>query len=190
MSSFARRRIAGAGLAVAIHLTIGASILRTQEFSGDHVPDVELEITYFAAPQLPPADAPPEPRRRDEARTARTEDPSALPIPNIQGPPTEIVASAGLELADGKVVDYPTLINLCRTQYPDEIPARSAATTVVMRVFVMPDGRIAQGTVSVSSGDEALDQAAFRCVQAFANVEPAIQGEAPAGAWQTITTVW
>jgi outer membrane biosynthesis protein TonB len=108
-------------------------------------------------------------------------------------PPTEVVARLPYgERGDrtGEVVSVRDVVQSCRQAHPDELRRADHDIEVALRVFVLPDGRIAQGAVAVSSGNQDFDRVVFQCVQAFANVNPLIVNASPVGSWQTISTRW
>jgi outer membrane biosynthesis protein TonB len=108
-------------------------------------------------------------------------------------PPTEVMALLPYgERGDrvGEMVSAADVVQSCRHAHPAELQRADHDIAVALRVFVQPDGRIAQGEVAVSSGDQNFDRLVFQCVQALANVSPLVIDSNPVGSWQTISTRW
>jgi TonB family protein len=82
------------------------------------------------------------------------------------------------------------MVHRCREAYPTALASLPPDVTVALQVFVMPDGRIAQGRIERSSGDAEVDQTVFKCVQTYANLEPTIVDGNPVGSWQAVTAQW
>jgi TonB family protein len=91
---------------------------------------------------------------------------------------------------EAQVFDAADLVERCRNAHSEVLAAVDEPATVVLRVFVLPDGKIAQGVVAASSGNSELDRAVFQCVQAYANLEPAMAAGSPVGSWQRLSTSW
>lgn len=110
------------------------------------------------------------------------------------GPPTETpeyIASHSLPDGEAIVQDAPALRGLCVRTYPVELTSDVAASAEIgLRVFVMPDGRIGQGTVVSSSGDGQLDLLTLKCLQANARLEAQPDNSTPNGSWQRLTWQW
>lgn len=112
----------------------------------------------------------------------------------VNGPPTETPEYlVGHFLPDGEAIvrDAPALRGLCVHTYPVELTSDIAMSAEIgLRVFVMPDGRIGQGTVVRSSGDQHLDLLTLKCLQANARLETQPDSSTPNGSWQRLTWLW
>lgn len=156
--------------------------------------DDRLQVVSLTLAGLPPIESvpdPPQDRRRVESRFHAITRPKAAP--ELLGPPTEALAPLGPSAGDGRdgrVLDPDGLARRCRDAAAPALLAGDRDVTVSLRVFVLPDGRIAQGQIERSSGDEEIDRAVFRCVQAYASVEPLVVDDGPVGSWQIVTTAW
>lgn len=117
-----------------------------------------------------------------------------LEVPRESGPPTETAASiAGVLGPDlpAKVVAARELWEVCQRVYPEELgPVRAEPTTIVLRVYVMADGRIGQSAVTSSSGDPHLDFITMKCLQTYGHLEPARDDDLPTGSWQQLSWNW
>jgi outer membrane biosynthesis protein TonB len=114
-------------------------------------------------------------------------------VPASSSPPTEVSALLPYgERGDrvGEMVRAEDVVQSCRHAHPIELQRADHDIDVALRVFVLPDGRIAQGAVAVSSGNKDFDRVVFQCVQALANVTPLVVDSNPVGSWQTISTHW
>lgn len=111
-----------------------------------------------------------------------------------KGPPTESadsIAAAASPDGEATVYDAPALRELCLHAYPVELASNAASSGEIdLRVFVMPDGRIGQGVVVSSSGDERLDLLTLKCLQANGHLTVRSDDSAPNGSWQRLQWFW
>ncbi|MBS0422256.1 MAG: hypothetical protein JSR66_31415 [Proteobacteria bacterium] len=120
--------------------------------------------------------------------------PVTLRIPASEGPPTESRIAVEQNLApdrDAHILDPTDLRSDCKALYPSVLASeRATGQTIELRVFVMPDGRIGQGTITHSSGDENLDLLTLRCLQAYSHLDTVLDDDLSTGSWQKITWNW
>lgn len=112
--------------------------------------------------------------------------------PSLSGPPTETVASLMARLTpeiDARPLDAQRVRETCQRVY-GELTSERAVAQMELRVFVTPDGRIAQGNVTDSSGDADLDWLTLKCLQIYAQLEPAPSDQFPTGSWQRLAWQW
>jgi TonB family protein len=101
-----------------------------------------------------------------------------------------ILAPALLIVAQAQVVSErlnrpPTsnpYLPLAEPEYPAESRLASEEGTVVLRVYVLEDGRVADAEVKQSSGYPKLDAAAVQRALSW-RLKPALSNGAPVGAW-------
>jgi outer membrane biosynthesis protein TonB len=189
------RIIAGAA-ALIVNLLLLAALTMPTSGSGGFPAETPERVLVFLADTTSTAHEPlPKQAPHERHRSIGAPVPHAiLSVPLISGPPTETLASIAQNVLpdrDATVIDIPGLRDTCQRSYPGEFTSELAeGATMVLRVFVMPDGRIGQGTVTSSSGDEYLDLMTLKCVQAYAQLNPAKDDESPIGSWQRLTWHW
>jgi TonB family protein len=117
-----------------------------------------------------------------------------LAVRHAAGPPTETPASIAQRLLPdgvGEVVDAAAVRETCQRSRPGFFTSEVAeGAEMVLRIFVTPDGRIGQGTVIGSSGDEVLDRTTLQCLQAYARLHPAPDTESATGSWRRLAWHW
>ena len=194
LATLPSRRLVGAVAATFVNVIILAT-LYSGSSSGWNAherdnPDA-ISIVFVKHPVVQRLADEPQPKRHH--KTPRPSTAVANNPPNLLGPPTETVASVAATTDDEPVqqeLDTKTLYRLCADTRESAQSSRGDPMTVRLRVFVMADGRISQGTIAESSGDEAFDHALFRCIQAYANLAPKIEDGSPVGSWQAVTAEW
>lgn len=185
-SPVTRRRWAAASIAILLNVLMLALLVRRGPAVRYTVAPEELMVISLALPrEIPVVRVQPPRALAHAAPIAPHQNPPPVDIPIGRGPPTETVAKESPIAQKGRILDTAVLIERCRAAV--DPAAANAGTTVEFRVFVMPDGRIAQGAVSASSGDDALDRSLLGCVQSLANIPPVIVDDLPVGAWQSVT---
>ncbi len=188
-----QRRVAAGIVAAAVNLLLAAAFVLPpgplDTGPQDHDQDA-IAVTFLRALPVQRPDVEPRPMRSPR-RAKRSEARSDTKI--VRGPPTEtpdsLVPPLVAEL-EAHLVDAADTAERCRSAHPEVFAALDKPATVVLRVFVMPDGKLAQGTIAASSGNADLDRAVFQCVQAYANVEPAVLSGSPVGSWQDVMIIW
>jgi hypothetical protein len=188
-------RVVGAGAALCVNIILLIALMLPSMGSGGFPTDAADRVVAFFADGAPivheslEKGAPPKRRRHVGAPKLR----AILDVPSAPAPPTETPASVARNIVpdrDATVIDTLGLRNNCQQTYPREFTSeRAEEASIVLRVYVMPDGRIGQGTVTASSGDEHLDWMTLKCVQVYARLEPA-NDASPTGTWQRLTWHW
>jgi protein TonB len=79
---------------------------------------------------------------------------------------------------------------LASCPYPEEARRQVETGTVVLLVYVSPEGAAANTQVDTSSGSTSLDQAAVTCVQEFGQFTPRQAGKHGAGYWGRMKFNW
>lgn len=128
------------------------------------------EPTPFAAPPAPKPE--PEPKTRPE--------PAAEPAPVPPAPKT-VEAPRDAEIAPPRFnADY---LRNPKPNYPGLSRRLHEEGTVVVRVYVSPQGAPERVELSKSSGYARLDESALETIRAHWKFAPARQGSAAVGAW-------
>jgi TonB family protein len=79
---------------------------------------------------------------------------------------------------------------LASCPYPEDARRAVETGTVVLLVYVSPEGAAANTQVDASSGSASLDQAAVSCVQEFGQFAPHQTGKRGAGYWGRMKFNW
>jgi hypothetical protein len=182
--------------ALAVHVIVLVVLMTPSTGSRGFPAETPEHVMVFLPETTSPAHQPP-PRPVHHERHGPVGAPmprATLDIPTGPGPPTETQASIAQHLVpdrDATIIDSPGLRDTCQHAYPGDFSSELAEGAVMtFRVFVMPDGRIGQGTVTSSSGDAGLDWLTLKCLQIYAHLEPAPGDELPTGSWQRLTWHW
>ena len=189
-----RRRLIGAAVAIGINAMILVVLGVTDGPRGSLDQESPLEVISLTLVRTRPVQRviPEEPARKRIDHRPRAKK-LGDPVLTASGPPTETVAQlshSGEPDRDADIPDLALLEERCRQEYPEQLANREADVTVKLRVFVMPDGRIAQGRIDRSSGDEEFDRKAFICLQTYSNLTPTVIEGNPVGSWQTVEMRW
>jgi protein TonB len=125
---------------------------------------------------LPVVEGPPPPR----AIVAKVE-PKVEPKPvKVEPPPiTQARVAKGVNLGDA-----------CGPYYPSASRRLSEEGSVVLLVFIAPNGKVSETKVETSSGYQRLDEAAAKCVTAQGRFEPTKVGAEAIGSWQRMKWTW
>ena len=107
------------------------------------------------------------------------EPPKEAPKPAAPPPITPVKLMKGVQLGD-----------LCEPYYPSASRRLSEEGSVVLLVYVGPNGRVTETKVETSSGIGRLDEAAEKCVKAQGKFEPQRVGNDPVGSWQRMKWTW
>jgi TonB family protein len=79
---------------------------------------------------------------------------------------------------------------LASCPYPEEARRQVETGTVVLLVYVSPEGAAANTQIDSSSGSTSLDQAAVNCVQEFGQFTPHMAGKRATGYWGRMKFNW
>jgi TonB family protein len=194
LASASARRFTAVVIAVGVNLTLAALLGTRAELRGATVEDERLEVYVYTLASAPRIERPrPDAEESPAARRRSAREPALSTAAAVSTPPTETIAQRGYALNDpDHPLDVPTanLSRLCKDSGHQHFGNADGGATIMLRVFVMPDGRIAQGSIDRSSGDADFDRAALTCLQTYANLTPMIIEGNPVGSWQTVETRW
>ena len=104
----------------------------------------------------------------------------AKPAPKAEPPP----------IIQAKVAKGSNLGEACGSYYPSASRRLSEEGSVVLLVFIAPNGKVSETKVETSSGFQRLDEAAEKCVKAQGRFEPQKVGNEAVGSWQRMKWTW
>ena len=110
--------------------------------------------------------------------------PPAEPV--AKAPPPAVVQVRFTKSGAGRLADA------CSSYYPSASRRLSEEGSVILQMFVAPNGKVTETKVETSSGIQRLDEAASKCVQGIGTgvFEPAKSGDTPIGAWFRLKWTW
>lgn len=186
--------VIGVHVLLAIGLVIGTAVKYAPQLR-DMIESKLIQHEQEEKPKEPP---PPPPDFKPPPVQTPLVD---LPIVNAPPPPTAIVrpaepvkeapkAAAPPPITPVRVAKGVNLGDLCEPYYPSASRRLSEEGSVVLLVFVGPNGRATETKVETSSGIQRLDEAAEKCVKAQGKFEPQRVGNEAVGSWQRMKWTW
>jgi periplasmic protein TonB len=149
--------------------------------------------------QPPPKEPPPPP---PDFKPPPVAPPPSLDMPVVMGPPSETAIAipkppsgeaakpAPPPIIQARVAKGSNLGEACSSYYPSASRRLSEEGSVVLLVYIAPNGRVSETKVETSSGIGRLDEAAEKCVKAQGRFEPQRVGSEPVGSWQRMKWTW
>ena len=187
-----------AAVVIGIHVVFAMALIAGTAVK--YVPQFEqLLQTELIKPedQPPPKEPPPPP---PDFKPPNVAPPPSLDIPTFVGPPAqaaittakpvEPVKAAPLAIIQARVAKGSNLGEACSSYYPSASRRLSEEGSVVLLVYIAPNGRVSETKVETSSGIARLDEAAEKCVKAQGRFEPQRVGAEPVGSWQRMKWTW
>ena len=142
-----------------------------------------LKAKQQPKPKLPPTPSTPgEPESGIPARVASAEKPAPPPDVIKAVPPAKNISPVKLEPNSAAAADS--------CPYPAAARDRGDTGTVVLLIYVAPDGRAVDTQVETSSGSEVLDEAAEGCVKEFGHFVPKRVGPRAEAGWFRMRYKW
>ena len=144
-------------------------------------------------PPPPPPDFKPPPVQTplvDMPIVAGPPPPTAIVRPAEPAKPEPAAKPAPPPITPVRVAKGVNLGELCEPYYPSASRRLSEEGSVVLLVFVGPNGRVTETKVETSSGIQRLDEAAEKCVKAQGRFEPQKVGNDAVGSWQRMKWTW
>jgi TonB family protein len=86
--------------------------------------------------------------------------------------------------------DSQEVMNGDKCPYPTEARNRVETGTVVLLVYVMPDGTAPNPQIDTTSGSDSLDQAAITCIRDNGRFQPKLVGNKAMGYWARTKFRW
>ncbi|MBS0394769.1 MAG: TonB family protein [Proteobacteria bacterium] len=117
--------------------------------------------------------------------------PAAIVRPVEQPKPEPAAKPAPPPISPVRIVKGVNLGDRCEAYYPSASRRLSEEGSVVLLVFVSPDGKATETKVETSSGIQRLDEAAEKCIKAQGKIfEPQKVGNEAVGTWQRMKWTW
>ena len=125
-----------------------------------------------------------------------------LPIVSGPPPPAAIVKApepakpapakpaAPAAIVQAKIAKGVNLGDACSSYYPSASRRLSEEGSVVLLIFIAPNGKVSETKVETSSGFARLDEAAEKCVKSQGRFEPTKVGTEAIGSWQRMKWTW
>jgi protein TonB len=137
-------------------------------------PDFKPPVVQAPMVDIPTVVAPP------AVHAVVAEPPKPAPVAKPAPPPvTAAHVAKGLDLGSA-----------CAAYYPSASKRLSEEGSVVLLVYVAPNGKVSETKVESSSGIQRLDEAAVKCVTQQGRFEPQKVGNEAVGSWQRMKWVW
>jgi protein TonB len=141
-------------------------------------PDFKPPPVQTPLVDLPIVEGPPPPKAIVAPKVEAKPEPK--PAPKPEPPPiTQAKVAKGVNLGD-----------LCSSYYPSASRRLSEEGSVVLLVFVAPNGKVTETKVETSSGYQRLDEAAAKCVTSQGKFDPTKVGNDAVGSWQRMKWTW
>ena len=146
---------------------------------------------------VPAAAGQPSPKSPSPIPAAATPPPAAAPTPAPAAPraPPHAAAEGAAPPPLGKAVApvrldprAPSANDSC--PYPEVARNRGDTGTVVLLIYVAPDGRATDTKIESSSGSDVLDDAAASCVKEFGRFVPKRVGSRAQAGWFRMRFTW
>jgi protein TonB len=140
-------------------------------------PDFKPPPVQTPLVDLPVVAGPPPP----QAIVAPKEPPKPAEAPKKAEPPpiTQAKVAKGVNLGDA-----------CSGYYPSASRRLNEEGSVVLLIFIGPNGKVSDTKVETSSGFQRLDEAAQKCVVQQGRFEPQKVGAEAVGSWQRMKWTW
>lgn len=156
---------------------------KTQPGAEARPENLPAKVNPQRKPKLPPTPSSPgEPEPGITARVAPAEKPAPPSDVKAAPPPAKNISPVKLE------PNSEAWANSCA--YPAAARDRGDTGTVVLLIYVAPDGRAVDSKVETSSGSEALDEAAEGCVKEFGHFVPKRVGPRAEAGWFRMRYKW
>jgi len=183
--------VIGIHVVFALALIAGTAIKYVPQFA-----DL-LQAELVKPEDLPPPKEPPPPP--PDFKPPPVTLPPSLDLPNVIAPPSPVaikatapepVKAAPPAIIQARVAKGSNLGEACSSYYPSASRRLSEEGSVVLLVYIAPNGRVSETKVETSSGIARLDDAAEKCVKAQGRFEPQRVGSEPVGSWQRMKWTW
>jgi protein TonB len=113
---------------------------------------------------------------------------NAIQVPKpVEAPPPKAAPPA---IVPARLAKGLNLGDACSGYYPSASRRLSEEGSVVVLIYVAPNGRVTESKVETSSGIQRLDEATQKCVTAAGRFEPQKVGTEAVGSWQRMKYTW
>ena len=193
------RKAIVATFVIAVHVlaAIGLVIATAVKYAPQLREMIESKLIQHEEEEKPKEPPPPPPDFKPPPVQTNLVD-----LPIVQGPPPpaaivkqieqpkEAAKPAPPTITPVRVAKGVNLGELCEPYYPSASRRLSEEGSVVLLVYVAPNGRVSETKVETSSGIQRLDEAAEKCVKAQGRFEPQKVGSEAVGSWQRMKWTW
>jgi protein TonB len=198
---YSRKAIVGF-VVIGLHVALAVGIIIATAFK--YVPQLaealdmrlvkQVEEEMKKAPPPPPPDFKPPPVQTplvDLPVVAGPPPPQAIVAkPEPKAEPKPAPKAEPPPITQAKVAKGSNLGEACASYYPSASKRLSEEGSVVLLVFIAPNGKVTETKVETSSGIQRLDDAAAKCVTAQGRFEPQKVGNEAIGSWQRMKWTW
>ncbi|MGO9992910.1 MAG: energy transducer TonB [Steroidobacteraceae bacterium] len=158
--------------------------LHPESESGTTAPKASPPASPLVSPPVSPPVPPP--------ASPPVSPPAPRPIsPSASRPSADVVSAppVGKNVASAKLApDSAAASDSC--PYPDAARSRGDTGTVILLIYVAPDGRTVDTKIETSSGSDVLDEAAASCVKEFGRFVPKRVGTRAEAGWFRMKFNW
>jgi protein TonB len=140
-------------------------------------PDFKPPPVQTPLVDLPVVEGPPPPKAIVAPKVEAKEPPKPA---KVEPPP----------ITQAKVAKGSNLGEACQSYYPSASKRLSEEGSVVLLVYIAPNGKVTETKVETSSGIQRLDDAAAKCVTAQGRFEPQKVGNEAVASWQRMKWTW
>jgi periplasmic protein TonB len=162
-----------------------------------------VDTTLIKPEDLPPPKEPPPPP--PDFKPPPVAPPPSLDIPIVQGPPSRTAlvlppapkveapvqkAAPRITQAEMTARDRSSLAEACTSLYPSASRRLGEEGSVVLLIFVAPNGRATEAKVETSTGVQRLDDAGIKCMTLYGHFTPSTEDGKPVGSWKRIKYTW
>jgi len=184
---------------IGLHVVIGLGLIAATAIKV--VPQLRdmLDAQLIKHEDEPPPKEPPPPP--PDFKPPPIQAPS-IDIPAVVGPPvvTAIAVPKPVEqpaakpqppaIVPARLAKGVNLGDACSGYYPSASRRLSEEGSVVILIYVAPNGRVTESKIETSSGIQRLDDATQKCVTAAGRFDPQRVGNEAVGSWQRMKYTW
>jgi protein TonB len=198
--TLSRKTVVGA-VVIGIHVLFGLALIAGTAVK--YVPQISdlMNIDLIKKEDEPPPKEPPPPP--PDFKPPPVQPPPSLDLPVVRGPPIPtaialpkaeppkaVEKAAPPPITQARIAKGSNLGEACSSYYPSASRRLSEEGSVVLLIYIAPNGRVSETKVETSSGIQRLDEAAEKCVKAQGKFEPSHVGNEAVGSWQRMKWTW
>jgi periplasmic protein TonB len=198
--TLSRKTVVGA-VVIGIHVLFGLALIAGTAVK--YVPQISdlMNIDLIKKEDEPPPKEPPPPP--PDFKPPPVQPPPSLDLPVVRGPPIPTAIAlpkqevpkpaappAPPPITQARIAKGSNLGEACSSYYPSASRRLSEEGSVVLLIYIAPNGRVSETKVETSSGIQRLDEAAEKCVKAQGKFEPSHVGNEAVGSWQRMKWTW
>jgi protein TonB len=201
MANAASRKTFVGFVVIGIHVLIGVGFIAATAIKAVIQNRDIMDAALIKHEEEPPPKEPPPPPPDFKPPAVQT---AVVDIPQVVAPPTvsQIVAPKAEPAPPPKAAPAPppvtaaklakgvNLGDACAPYYPSASKRLNEEGSVVVLIYVAPNGRVTDSKVETSSGVQRLDEATIKCVTSQGRFEPQRVGNDAVGSWQRMKYTW